>query len=180
MENASGRADLEQQVAALPLKQARDIDAAYALLHVAFVAVFAIAGLDKFFHMLTDWDKYLASSVVHHLPIGVHGFMTCVGFFEIGVGMLLLYTPRIGGIAAAGWLFATASNLIAHGGPWDLVVGDLILCLAALALARLAAFRTTQATNESGSLDSQSAAPKFEWRRRRASKRRKSSLMRGF
>ena len=33
---------------------------AYHLLHFAFIAAPVLAGIDKFFHLLVNWDMYLA------------------------------------------------------------------------------------------------------------------------
>lgn len=33
---------------------------AYQILHVGFVLAPIVAGIDKFFHLLTNWDQYLA------------------------------------------------------------------------------------------------------------------------
>ena len=37
---------------------------AYGLLHVGFVIAPIVAGIDKFLHLLTNWDKYLAQQRV--------------------------------------------------------------------------------------------------------------------
>src|SRR5262245_56792509 len=38
----------------------RPADHAYLILHIGFAALPIIAGLDKFFHRLVNWDMYLA------------------------------------------------------------------------------------------------------------------------
>ena len=35
--------------------------AAFRILHVGFVAAPILAGLDKFFHLLVNWDQYVPS-----------------------------------------------------------------------------------------------------------------------
>jgi hypothetical protein len=110
---------------------------AYGLLHLAFVIAPVVAGLDKFFHLLTDWDKYVAPIVARVLPVSVRTFMTLVGIIEIGAGLLVLLRPRLGGYVVAAWLVGIVFNLILTGGYLDVALRDVGLCLAALALARL-------------------------------------------
>jgi hypothetical protein len=110
---------------------------AYGLLHLAFVVAPVVAGLDKFFHLLTDWDKYVAPVVARTLPISVHAFMSLVGVIEIAAGLLVLFRPRLGGYVVAAWLVGIVLNLILTGGYLDVALRDVGLCLGALALARL-------------------------------------------
>jgi hypothetical protein len=42
---------------------------AFRILHVAFVVAPVLAGLDKFFDVLVDWDRYLAPVVTDVLPV---------------------------------------------------------------------------------------------------------------
>ena len=42
---------------------------AYQILHVGFIVAPLLAGLDKFTHVLTDWDRYLAPLVALMLPV---------------------------------------------------------------------------------------------------------------
>jgi hypothetical protein len=110
---------------------------AHSLLHLAFVVAPVVAGLDKFLHLLTDWDKYVAPIVRRALPVSMHDFMSIVGVIEIYAGLLVLFRPREGAYVVAAWLALTMINLIAIGGYLDVALRDLGLCLAALALARL-------------------------------------------
>ena len=110
---------------------------AYGLLHVAFVIAPIVAGLDKFFHLLTDWDKYVSPFVAGLLPVKVHTFMSLVGVIEIAAGLLVLFRPRLGAYVVAAWLVGIVVNLILTGGYLDIALRDVGLCLGALALARL-------------------------------------------
>src|SRR5689334_4882430 len=42
---------------------------AFRLLQVAFVLAPIIAGVDKFFHVLTNWTMYLAPTIANALPV---------------------------------------------------------------------------------------------------------------
>ncbi len=113
---------------------------AYQLLHVAFVIVPVIAGLDKFFHWLVNWDAYVAPAFRDMLggAQGAHTFMLIVGVVEIVAGLIVALKPRIGGYVVAVWLGAIIINLLVSGRHFDIALRDLGLGLAALALARLA------------------------------------------
>jgi hypothetical protein len=110
---------------------------AHGLLHLAFVVAPVVAGLDKFLHLLTNWDKYISPVVRHALPVSAHDFMSIVGVIEIYAGLLVLFRPREGAYVVAAWLALIMINLVAMGGYLDVALRDLGLCLGALALARL-------------------------------------------
>ncbi len=110
---------------------------AYQILHVGFTAAPIIAGLDKFFHLLVNWDQYLAPIIARLSPIGGHGFMTAVGAIEIVAGILVALRPRIGAYVVALWLLGIIVNLLLVPGYFDVALRDFGLMLGALALARL-------------------------------------------
>jgi hypothetical protein len=111
---------------------------AYQLLHVAFVVAPIVAGADKFFDLLTNWDAYLAPAVARLLPIGAHGFMMIVGVIEIAAGIFVLLKPKIAAYIVCAWILGIIGNLLIAGQFYDIALRDLGLALAALALARLA------------------------------------------
>src|SRR5437762_2760194 len=69
---------------------------AYQILHVAFVVAPVLAGVDKFLHLLTNWDQYLAPAIANLSPVGGHNLMLAVGVVEIIAGVLVAVKPRIG------------------------------------------------------------------------------------
>lgn len=101
-----------------------------------------LAGLDKFFNVLTDWSMYLSPLAERLLPVSGTAFMEAVGVVEMAVGLMILagYT-RVGGYIAMGWLVAIAANLATTGMFYDLAVRDLEIALAAYSLARLSELR---------------------------------------
>ena len=111
---------------------------AFRLLHVGFVVAPILAGLDKFFDVLVDWDRYLAPVVTDVLPVSAHTVMVAVGVVEIAAGVLVALRPRIGGYVVAVWLWAVIVNLLVAGDFYDIALRDFGLSLGALALARLA------------------------------------------
>lgn len=112
---------------------------AYRILHAGFIAAPILAGLDKFFHLLTNWDMYLAPRIAALSPIGGHGLMLVVGVVEIAAGVLVAVRPRIGAYVVAAWLGGIILNLLLIPGFFDIALRDFGLSLGALALARLSA-----------------------------------------
>ena len=110
---------------------------AFQILRFGFTVAPIIAGADKFLHLLTDWDKYLAPWVVRIVGNG-HTFMLIVGVVEIVAGLVVAFKPRWGGYLVAAWLAGIIVNLITYPGYYDIALRDLGLLLGALALARLA------------------------------------------
>lgn len=112
---------------------------AYQVLHVAFVVAPVLAGVDKFFHVLVNWDMYLAPFVNRLLGGHGHQFMLVVGVIEIVAGIGVAFKPRIFAYVVAAWLAGIILNLLIWPGFFDIALRDLGLLLAALALGRLAA-----------------------------------------
>lgn len=110
---------------------------AYQLLYLGFIVAPLVAGLDKFTHVLTDWDKYLAPFVTALLPFSGHTFMLLVGLVEIAAAALVAVRPQIGAYVVAAWLAGIVINLLLIPGYFDVALRDFGLMLGALALARL-------------------------------------------
>jgi hypothetical protein len=116
---------------------ARPAYQAYLILYAGFIALPILAGLDKFFHVLVDWDRYLAPLVAQILHVSAHPFMLAVGVIEIAAGILVALYPRIGAYVVALWLWGIIVNLLLIPGYYDVALRDFGLSLGALALARL-------------------------------------------
>jgi hypothetical protein len=116
---------------------------AFLLLRTVFTVAPILFGLDKYFHVLVDWDRYVAPDVVAHLPWTAHELMYGVGAIEILAGLIVAIRPRFGGYLVAAWLAGIIVNLLLVPGFYDVALRDFGLLVAALALARLAtAFRS--------------------------------------
>ena len=111
---------------------------AYQLLHWGFVAAPVIAGLDKFTHLLADWNQYLAPPLARMMGGFASSFMLLVGVVEVLAGLLVAIRPRIGAYVVAGWLGGIILNLLVSGRYFDIALRDFGLCFGALALGRLA------------------------------------------
>ena len=95
-------------------------------------------GLDKFAHVLVDWDIYLAPEFSDLLNAETHTLMYFVGAIEIVAGLVVALRPRFGGYLVAAWLAGIIVNLLMMADYYDIALRDFGLLLAALTLARLA------------------------------------------
>ncbi len=112
-------------------------DKAYQVLHWGFVALPVIAGADKFFNLLANWQAYLSPAFASLSPFSDIFTMRIVGVIEIAAGLLVAFKPRIGAYVVAGWLAAIIANLLLLGGAYDVALRDFGLALGALALGWL-------------------------------------------
>src|SRR5262245_28583221 len=111
---------------------------AYRILHLGFAALPILAGLDKFFHLLVNWDMYLAPRVASLTPMSGHNLMLAVGVIEIIAGLLVALKPYVGAHVVALWLWGIIVNLLMIPGFYDVALRDFGLSLGALALGQLA------------------------------------------
>ena len=119
---------------------------AYRILQLGFVVAPIVAGLDKFFHVLTDWDKYLPEGVNGLLGGHGHEFMLVAGVIEIAAGVGVALRPRFFAYVVSAWLLAIVGSLLLVPGMLDIALRDFGLALGALALARLSAAQSPTAT----------------------------------
>ncbi|HJR24604.1 MAG TPA: hypothetical protein VJ804_03975 [Acidimicrobiales bacterium] len=119
---------------------------AFWLLRLAFVVAPILFGLDKFAHVLVDWDQYLAPELTDLFDAQAHTLMYAVGAIEIVAGVVVALRPRFGGYLVATWLAGIITNLLLMADYYDVALRDFGLLLAALTLARLAAAFTGSPT----------------------------------
>ena len=111
---------------------------AFWLLRLAFTVAPILFGADKFAHLLTNWDRYLAPRLNDLVPGTAHQAMYVVGVIEIVAGLAVLLAPRFGAYLVAAWLAGIIVDLLLIPGYYDVALRDFGLLLAALTLARLA------------------------------------------
>ncbi len=111
---------------------------AYQILHLGFTVAPILAGIDKFFHLLCNWDQYLAPWMAALSPIGGHSLMLVVGIIEAAAGVLVAVRPRLGAPIVGLWLCLIIVNLLTMAAYLDVALRDLGLALGAFALWRLA------------------------------------------
>ena len=121
------------------------LDRIYWALRLSLGSTAFLAGADKFFDKMTDWQKYLSPMAERNLPISGRNFMRLVGVIEMGVGALILSRkPRLGALIASGWLTAIAANLVTEQDWWDIAARDLNMAVGALAVAGLDQIRAAR------------------------------------
>lgn len=110
---------------------------AYQILRLGFTIAPIAMGLDKFFHLLVNWDQYLPA-VVNDMT-GGYGpqLMLVVGVIEIVAGLGVWFRPRLFAYVVAGWLLLIIANLLMIPGYFDVAFRDFGLALGAIALGRL-------------------------------------------
>jgi hypothetical protein len=107
------------------------------ILQIAFIAIPIIAGVDKYFNVLTDWSKYIAPWASNILQGYDWLFMYIVGAVEIAAGLGMIFLPRIFSYIVSAWLLLIAINLVSQGPYYDVGLRDFGLCFSAAALATL-------------------------------------------
>jgi hypothetical protein len=110
---------------------------AFQVLRLGFTVAPILAGLDKFFDVMVDWDKYLSPMANNVLGGRGHQFMLVVGVIEIIAGIGVFLKPRVFAYIVAVWLLGIILNLLSIPGYYDIALRDLGLLLGALALGRL-------------------------------------------
>lgn len=121
------------------------INSCWWALRIALGAVPFLAGLDKFFNLLTHWEQYLNPLALRVIPLAPGTFMRVAGVVEMAVGVAILTRwQRLGGYVAALWLTAIALSLVAMGRFLDVAARDLLMALAAYTLARLTEVRSAR------------------------------------
>jgi hypothetical protein len=120
------------------IRTADPAEQAFLILRTAFTVAPILFGLDKFFHLMVNWDRYLAPALSNPLPFTPHQLMYAVGVTEIIAGVVVAIHPRLGGPVVAAWLVGIIVNLLLIPGFYDVALRDFGLFLAAIALSRLA------------------------------------------
>ena len=97
-----------------------------------------LAGLDKFFNLLANWEGYVGPLAKAVLPVGPTTFMYAVGVIEMAVGLAILTRwTALASYVAMVWLVLIAANLVTTGMYFDVAVRDVEMAIAAYTLARL-------------------------------------------
>jgi uncharacterized membrane protein YphA (DoxX/SURF4 family) len=122
-----------------------------------------LAGLDKYFNMLTNWEMYLNPLIPRLLHVSAPTFMHLVGVVEIVAGLLMFTRfTRYAAYIVMAWLLAIAGSLVTQGLFFDVAVRDVEMSLGAFALAKLtevreSAMREDAAIGEHSSTDQKAA-----------------------
>lgn len=112
----------------------------YWTLRIAFGATAFLAGLDKFFNLLAQWETYASPLITNFVSAGV--LMRVAGVIEMLVGLAVLAgVTRLGGYVVSVWLTLIALSLVTTGKFFDVAVRDLVMAAGAFTLARLSEVR---------------------------------------
>jgi uncharacterized membrane protein YphA (DoxX/SURF4 family) len=118
------------------------LDSAWWALRIGLGLGSFLAGLDKFFNILANWEMYLSPLALKIVPVSAGTFMRAVGVVEMIVGLAILTRwTRLGAYVAMLWLVAIAINLVTTGMFFDLAVRDVEIAIGAYTLARLTEVR---------------------------------------
>ncbi len=122
---------------------------AFTLLRIGFVVLPILMGIDKFAEVMNDdWPAYLAGEYNDIIPGSAQDAMYAVGVVEILAGLIVLVTPRFGGLLVAAWLAGIILSLLLVGGYGDIALRDLGLLLGALTLFRLAGVDSARSSDD--------------------------------
>ena len=134
------------------------VNLAWWVLRIGFGVGPIIAGLDKFFNVIVNWEMYLSPLATKVVPISSATFMHVVGVVEIIAGLIVLSRwTKIGSYVVMLWLLGIVVNLLTTGMFYDLAVRDLELAISAFALAQITAARE-DALEPSGNTNDRYAA----------------------
>ncbi len=107
------------------------------LLKYTFTIVPIVAGADKFFNLLTNWEQYINPSIEGLLPFSGATFMMIAGVIEIIAGIIVFTKTQLGAYIVAAWLTVIALTLLLGFNFLDVAVRDLVMAIAAFSLAKL-------------------------------------------
>jgi hypothetical protein len=125
------------------------LDQAWWALRIGLGAGPFLAGLDKYFNLLTNWTGYINPLFLKILPFSGQTLMHIVGVIEMIVGLAILTKwTRVGAYVASAWLLAIAINLVSTGMFFDIAVRDLEMALGAFVLARMTEVRSDALQND--------------------------------
>ena len=115
---------------------------AFWTLRIAFGATAFLAGLDKFFNLLANWEAYVSPLMTSLVPLSAGTLMRVAGVIEMIAGIAVLAgLTRIGGYVIAAWLTMIAVALLTTGRYFDVAVRDLVMAAGAYTLARISEAR---------------------------------------
>ena len=118
------------------------MNSAFWTLRIAFGATAFLAGLDKFFNLLANWEAYVSPLMLSVVPLSAGTLMRVAGVIEMIAGLVVLAgLTRLGGYVIAAWLTLIAIALLTTGHYFDVAVRDLVMAAGAYTLARISEVR---------------------------------------
>lgn len=116
----------------------KKIQASWMMLKITYGALFVIAGIDKFFNLVTNWAQYLNPLILNTLPITTSQLLMAIAVVEVIIGIMILTNfTKAGAYLAAIWLLIIAINLVSMFTFYDIAVRDIVMAVGAVVLANL-------------------------------------------
>lgn len=125
-----------ESIIANPIK----VNSVRKILYWTFGLLPIITGIDKYLHLLTDWEKYI-KPFEEMIPISLHTFMMIVGIVEIIAGIIVFIIPRVGAYIVAIWLVGIVIVLVAGMNYYDVAARDLVMAISAFCLGELYSYK---------------------------------------
>lgn len=126
-------------------------------LRVVYGVIPIVAGLDKFFNLLTDWQQYLGP-LLRFGPVAPQTLMHVVGVIEIAAGIAVLTRlTRYASYVVSLWLVLIALNLVSSGRFLDVAARDVALAVGAFVLGRLSELRERSTAPRASSVQLETA-----------------------
>jgi len=118
------------------------LNLAWWVLRIGFGVGPIVAGLDKFFNVIVNWEMYLSPLATKVVPLNPATFMHVVGVVETIAGLVVLSRwTKIGSYVVSLWLIGIVANLLTTGMFYDLAMRDVELAISAFALAQITTAR---------------------------------------
>ena len=118
------------------------MNSAFWTLRIAFGATAFLAGLDKFFNLLANWEAYVSPLMLSLVPFSADVLMRVAGVIEMIAGIAVLAgLTRLGGYVIAAWLTLISIALVTTGRYFDVAVRDLVMAAGAFTLAKISEAR---------------------------------------
>jgi uncharacterized membrane protein YphA (DoxX/SURF4 family) len=118
------------------------MNSAFWTLRIAFGATAFLAGLDKFFNLLANWEAYVSPLMLSIVPVSAGTLMRVAGVIEMIAGIVVLAgLTRLGGYVIAAWLTLISLSLLTTGHYFDVAVRDLVMAAGAFTLAKISESR---------------------------------------
>jgi hypothetical protein len=112
---------------------------AYQILYYGYIALFVVAGFDKFLRLMTSWDNLAAPGIAATLHLSTGSLSVVAGVVELLIAAGVALKPRIGSWMATIWLWLVIINLLVLQGHFEMLLLTAALSVAGVAFTRLSA-----------------------------------------
>lgn len=95
---------------------------------IIYAIVPIIVGIDKYFYMIVDWNKFVSPFVAS--IIAPSTLVSLLGVVEISSGILMFISPAIASYMIAGVLGLICVNLMLIPGYYDVILRDVAIAFS--------------------------------------------------